>query len=129
MVDEEELHDAALRLVGDRGRQLGLTTMPSEQMTAHAGCGLGMPSTSIRHIRQAATGSSSGWSQNRGTATPSCSAARMIKVPFGTEVVTPSMVSVTRSARLSTDASPLVWIRDDGHQALTPEKTVAATGS
>ena len=73
------------------------TTIPSPQVTAQAGCGFGIPSISIKHMRHAATGASSGWSQNRGTATPSCSAARMISVPFGTETSTPSIDSETTS--------------------------------
>ena len=40
--------------------------------------------TSTRHWRQAPTGSSSGWSQNRGIWMPTCSAARMTRVPLGT---------------------------------------------
>ena len=52
---------------------------------------------STRHWRQAPTGSSSGWSQNRGIWTPTCSAARITRVPLGTLTSTPSMVRVTRS--------------------------------
>ena len=52
------------------------------------------PSTSTMHWRQAPTGSSSGWSQNRGTWMPTSSAARMISVPLGTLISMPSMVSV-----------------------------------
>ena len=80
-----------------------LTTMPSVTVTAQAGCGLGCPSISTRHMRQAATGSSSGWSQNRGISTPSCSAARMISVPLGTDTSTPSTVAVTVSAGAGVD--------------------------
>ena len=54
--------------------------------------------TSTRHWRQAPTGASSGWSQNRGIWTPICSAARITRVPLGTLTSTPSMVRVTRSA-------------------------------
>ena len=43
------------------------------------------PSTSTMHCRQAPTGSSSGWSQNRGIWMPSSSAARMTSVPLGTD--------------------------------------------
>src|SRR5215218_10125841 len=63
--------------------------------------------TSTRHWRQAPTGSSSGWSQNRGIWTPTCSAARMIRVPAGTLTWTPSIVSVTRLV-FSTSAV-LIW--------------------
>src|SRR5439155_3260579 len=41
------------------------------------------------------TGSRSGWSQNRGISMPSSSAARMIRVPLGTAISFPSMVTVT----------------------------------
>ena len=63
----------------------------------HDAMGLTWPSTSTRHWRQAPIGSSSGWSQNRGIAMPSSSAARMISVPFGTSISNPSMVTVTVS--------------------------------
>ena len=47
-----------------------LTTMPSATVWCSEACGLGIGrppiSTSTRHCRQAPTGSSSGWSQNRG---------------------------------------------------------------
>ncbi len=80
------------------------TSMPSVSSIAQEGCGFGIgrrvPSgpgvaMSTRHWRQAPTGSSSGWSQNRGTCTPTCSAARITRVPLGTETLTPSMVAVT----------------------------------
>ena len=61
-----------------------LTTMPSVTVVVHDASGLGWPSTSTRHWRQAPTGSSSGWSQNRGTWMPISSAARMTSVPLGT---------------------------------------------
>src|SRR5829696_6005651 len=76
-----------------------LTTMPSETVVVQEATGLGWPSTSTRHWRQAPTGSSSGWSQNRGTWMPISSAARMTRVPFGTCTSKPSTVSVTRAAR------------------------------
>ncbi len=60
------------------------TTMPSVQAVVQEASGFGWPSTSTRHCRQAPTGSSSGWSQNRGIWMPSSSAARMISVPLGT---------------------------------------------
>ncbi len=74
------------------------TRMPSVTGIAHAGCGLGCPSISMRQARQAATGSSSGWSQKRGISMPTCSAARMISVPLGTTTSMPSIATVTRSA-------------------------------
>src|SRR3954449_8984213 len=49
------------------------------------------------HCRQAPSGSSSGWSQNRGTWIPSISAARMISVFFGTVSSMPSIVQLTVS--------------------------------
>src|SRR3954470_8856908 len=90
-----------------------LTTMPSATGIVQEACGFGMgrplpaSGTSTRHWRQAPTGSSSGWSQNRGICTPTCSAARMISVPAGTLTRTPSIVSVTRSV-FSTSAV-LIW--------------------
>src|SRR5665647_955490 len=81
-----------------------LTCMPSLTAMVQEACGLGMgrsePSgprvaTSTMHWRQAPTGSSSGWSQNRGICTPICSAARITKVPLGTLTASPSMVRLT----------------------------------
>ena len=74
------------------------TTMPSVQVVVHEASGLGWPSTSTRHWRQAPTGSSSGWSQNRGIWMPSSSAARITSVPLGTVISKPSMVTVTPCA-------------------------------
>ena len=73
------------------------TTMPSVTVVVQLANGLRWPSTSTRHCRQAPTGSSSGWSQNRGIWTPIISAARITKVPLGTESVVSSMVMVTSS--------------------------------
>src|SRR3954452_14864600 len=81
-----------------------LTTMPGITVVVQEAAGLGMPrplpmsETSTRHCRHAPAGSSSGWSQKRGIEMPSCSAARMSRVPFGTEISMPSMVTVTRSS-------------------------------
>src|SRR5215204_2270030 len=75
-----------------------LTTMPSATVAVQEATGLRWPSTSTRHCRQAPIGSSSGWSQKRGICTPSCSAARMISVPFGTLSSNPSTVTVTSSS-------------------------------
>src|SRR6202020_2479525 len=55
---------------------------------------------STRHWRQAPIGSSSGWSQNRGMAMPSISAARITSVPLGTLISNPSMVTVTVSVEV-----------------------------
>ena len=78
------------------------TTMPSVHAVMHEASGLRWPSTTTRHWRQAPMGSSSGWSQNRGIAMPSISAARMIHVPLGTAISNPSMVTVTVSCVVST---------------------------
>ena len=71
--------------------------MPSVTGMVQEATGLRWPSTSTRHWRQAPTGSSSGWSQNRGIWTPICSAARMISVPLGTATSKPSIVQWTAS--------------------------------
>ena len=73
------------------------TIMPSVTVVVQAVSGLRCPSTSTMHWRQAPTGSSSGWSQNRGIWMPSSSAARMIRVPLGTLISKPSMVRLTIS--------------------------------
>ena len=84
-----------------------LTSMPGVASSVQEACGFGifarLPSrpgahTSTRHWRHAPAGASSGWSQKRGMAMPSCSAARMTSVPLGTVVSTPSMVNVTVAA-------------------------------
>src|SRR5680860_1628193 len=54
------------------------------------------------HWRQAPMGSSRGWSQKRGMVIPSCSAARMTRVPLGTSIRRPSMVTATGSVRGAT---------------------------
>ncbi len=86
------------------------TTMSSVATVVHDASGLRCPSTSTRHCRQAPTGSSSGWSQNRGIWIPISSAARITNVPLGTLISTPSMVSVTISGwptRMSVSAA---WV-------------------
>src|SRR5690606_19925014 len=89
-----------------------LTTMPSITVMVQEACGLGMPRPllasriSTRHWRQAPTGSSSGWSQNRGIWIPSSSAARITRVPLGTLIWNPSMVTVTRSSGGTAGAPP-----------------------
>src|SRR4051794_19592261 len=80
------------------------TTMPSVTVVVQEATGLRCPSTSTMHCRQAPTGSSSGWSQNRGIWIPISSAARMTSVPFGTCTSKPSMVTVTRSVWTATSA-------------------------
>ena len=62
------------------------------------GIGLRTPSrsgmaTSTRHWRHAPAGLSRGWSQNRGMAMPMSSAARITRVPLGTSVRMPSIVT------------------------------------
>ncbi len=89
-------------------------TMPSATSMAQDGCGFGKPRPlpasvmSTRHCRQLAAGSSSGWSQNLGIWMPSSSAARMIKVPFGTLTWKPSTVRVTMSTGCSTGPAGVV---------------------
>jgi hypothetical protein len=75
-----------------------LMTMPSDTVVVHAVIGLRWPSTSTMHWRQAPSGASSRWSQKRGTVIPSCSAARMMRVPLGTSSSRPSIVTFTWSA-------------------------------
>ncbi len=82
-----------------------LTTMPSVQVMVQEAIGLRWPSTSTMHWRQAPTGSRRGWSQNRGISMPICSAARMTRVPLGTDSSMPSMVRETRFSG-GTAASP-----------------------
>ncbi len=73
------------------------TTMSGMTVVVHEAIGLRWPSTSTRHCLHAPTGSSSGWSQNRGICTPISSAARITKVPLGTLICSSSMVSDTIS--------------------------------
>src|SRR5260370_31817383 len=73
--------------------------MPSVQVVVHEVSGFRWPSTSTKHWRQAPTGSRRGWSQNRGTAMPSSSAALITSVPLGTAISKPSMVTVTVPGR------------------------------
>ena len=84
--------------------------MPSATGSVQEACGFGngrpLPASgmSTRHWRQAPTGSSSGWSQNRGIWTPTCSAARISRVSLGTLTWMPSMVErdeISSSRRLS----------------------------
>ena len=82
-----------------------LTTMPSVTVVVQAVSGLRWPSTSTMHCRQAPTGSSSGWSQKRGTWMPTSSAARMTSVPLGTLTSNPSIVTVMRSGSFGTPTS------------------------
>ncbi len=75
------------------------TTMPSATVSVQDACGLGIGrppiSTSTRHCRQAPTGSSSGWSQNRGMAMPSRSAVLITNSFLGASTSVPSTVSRT----------------------------------
>ena len=90
------------------------TTMPAPTSRVQEACGFGIgrnvPSgpcvaTSTRHCRQAPAGASNGWSQNRGMATPSSSAARITRVPLGTLTSTSSMVRVIRSGAVAGGAA------------------------
>src|SRR6201985_3277073 len=84
------------------------TTISSVATVVHDAMGLRCPSTSTRHCRQAPTGSNSGWSQNRGIWMPINSAARITRVPLGTLISVPSMVSDTMSGgRTSSPVSVL----------------------
>ncbi|CAM5508838.1 hypothetical protein SVIOM74S_10172 [Streptomyces violarus] len=74
-----------------------LTTIPSVHVMVQDAMGLRWPSTSTMHWRQAPAGSRRR-RENRGISMPSCSAARMTRVPFGTLISTPSIVSDTRSS-------------------------------
>ena len=95
VVDEQQLHDAVLRLVGHRRGVLRL------DHHARASASSVQRGLRLRHRRSVAVavrvprprrgtggrrrpGASSGWSQNRGIWMPSCSAARMTRVPLGT---------------------------------------------
>ncbi len=75
------------------------TTMPSATVIVQLawGLGIGRPpiSTSTRHWRHAPAGSSSGWSQKRGTMIPSRSHVRMISSPLGASTTRSSIVSRT----------------------------------
>ena len=90
------------------------TTMFGATSIVHEACGLGIPrplpasGISTRHWRHAPTGSSNGWSQNRGIWMPISSAARMSRVPFGTLTSMSSIVSVTRSSRAA--SSEGLWL-------------------
>ena len=103
-----------------------LTTMPSVTVVVQDASGLGWPSTSTRHWRQAPTGSSSGWSQNLGTWMPISSAARITRVPLGTLISKPSMVRATRSSRFST-AAPGALVTVIGSFPLRPARPTART--
>jgi hypothetical protein len=84
VVQQEELEVATCAPSDLVVGELGATCMPSATGVEHDGHQL--PLTLDLHVALAAgaTGSSSGWSQNRGISIPSCSAARMISVPLGT---------------------------------------------
>ena len=87
--------------------------MPSVQVIVQDAIGLRWPSTSTMHWRQAPAGSRSGWSQNRGISMPSSSAARMTRVPLGTQISMPSMVSgdevLRRDRRLAAPGGSAAW--------------------
>jgi hypothetical protein len=86
------------------------TTMPSVATVVHDAIGLRWPSTSTRHCRHAPTGSSSGWSQNRGIWMPISSAARITNVSLGTDTSTSSIVSVTISVSVAAPRSAVAVI-------------------
>ena len=105
------------------------TTMPSVTVVVQAVSGLRWPSTSTMHCRQAPTGSSSGWSQNRGIWMPSSSAARMTRVPLGTETSKPSMVSVMRSVGTTSAVLGEVTVTPWPPPSRTPSRPPGRTGS
>ena len=98
-----------------------LTTMPSATVIVQLACGLGIGrppiSTSTRHWRHAPAGSSSGWSQKRGTMIPSRSQVRMSSSPLGASTSRPSIVRRTwpsgtgRASCFSSGASVMPWLR------------------
>src|SRR5215831_13456171 len=79
-----------------------LTTIPSVHTVVHEASGLRWPSISTRHCRQAPIESSKGWSQNLGIWMPIISAARITRVPLGTAISNPSMVTLTESVVVCT---------------------------
>src|SRR6266545_93363 len=105
-----------------------LTTIPSVTVVVQAVSGLRWPSTSTRHCRQAPSGASRRWSQNRGTTIPICSAARMTRVPGATSSSLPSMVTFTVVGWSGMDSSPrtLLVVGADGHPAALEGAAVAA---
>lgn len=103
VVDEQELHDAVLGLVGHRRGELGL-----DDHARHHGGGAGR--LRLRHpaavpgvgdLHQALPAGADRFEQRMlaepGIWMPSSSAARMISVPFGTSISKPSMVQETIS--------------------------------
>ena len=90
------------------------TTMPSATVIVQLACGFGIGrppiSTSTRHCRQAPAGSSSGWSQNRGTMIPSRSQARISSSPLGASTSIPSMVSRTCPSGTGRASAPVSWV-------------------
>ncbi len=138
MVDEQELHDALLRLVRGRARGLGaddhaLGHRAACRTPAASASGGRMPRRpgriSTRHCRQAPTGASNGWSQNRGIWTPTCSAARMTRVSLGTLTSMPSMVTVTRSLFSTPVAEPVVTVMRWLPALRRPSRLRGRTGS
>ena len=108
VVDQQQLHDAVLRLVGDRRGELGAhdhaVARPSS-CTTPARLALALaprPGTGGRRR----PGRAAGGRRSAGSAMPSCSAARMTSVPLGTLISIPSMVRLTRSVRCSTAPLP-----------------------
>ena len=93
------------------------TTMSGVTVMVQEAIGLRCPSTSTRHCRQAPTGSSSGWSQNRGIWMPISSAARITKVPLGTLTSTPSMVRFTISTGVAASWVSAVCVISHTHRA------------
>src|SRR5580692_12802884 len=97
----------ALRTMGERvDKTLGepsLFDIKSLTPMAQDACGFGMPTTSIRHIRQLPAIDSRSWKQKRGISAPAASQAWSSVYSGGTSISLPSMTSLVIffSCRLS----------------------------
>ena len=99
VVDQQELHDALLRLVGDRRGDLGVDDHALGDRQRAGGLRLREAAAvaGVGDVDQAlAAGAdrvrAAGGRRTAGSATPICSAARITRVPLGTLTSTPSMV-------------------------------------
>src|SRR5580698_339070 len=88
----------ALRTIGERVlKTLGepsLFGIKSFTPMAHDACGFGMPTTSIRHIRQLPAIDSRSWKQKRGISAPAASQAWSSVYSGGTSISLPSTMSL-----------------------------------
>src|SRR4026208_944229 len=71
---------------------------------AQEACGLGVPFTSTRHMRQLPAMDRRSWKQKRGTSAPACSQACSSVVPFSISISVPSIISFGILHRLSSAA-------------------------